>query len=114
MPSSGTMPAAISASATLSGRQSGSVASTAARPAVASRACSQAASETCQSASLQLSRAREVEDEAGEVPAAGHDCGEGRAQALGLVPDEDVVVERVGDGDEIAQRRAHGFALRRA
>ena len=56
--------------------------------------------------------AREIEDEAGEVPAAGHDRGEGRAQALGLAPDEDVVVERVGDGDQIAQRRAHRLALR--
>ena len=58
--------------------------------------------------------AREIEDEAGEVPAAGHDRGEGRAQPLGLAPDEDVIVERVGDGDQIAQRRAHRLALRRA
>ena len=110
MPSSGTMPAAISASATGSGRHSGKVASTAARPPVASRAASQASSETCQSASLQRSVARQVEHEAGEVPAAGHDGGEGGAQALGLAPDEDVVVERVGDRDEVAERRAHRLA----
>ena len=105
MPWSGTMPRRISSAACSSGRFSASRRRSRPCAPLVFSAASKALHRRPPVGIRAAVAAREIEHQHVEVEAARHHGGEGRGHRRLVVPDEGVVVERIGDRDQRPERR---------
>ena len=111
-PARGAIPRARRSSASASGNDSGRAASTHPRAPVRQSAASKASKVMCHSRSVQRSRRGGSMTRSPRSNPHPSMAAKVAAEALRVPPDEGVVVEGVGDGDEVVQGRAHPVAFR--